>query len=149
MKNIAVAIEFDEELDDIISFTTDLVSGKDTTVHVVHAYQSHSELAEYAPHLVDSIHEYEEELHKQAETVRGIVSRLTARNVKAHGYMKPIDRNIAHSIMEFAEKEEAELIVMGSHHPGRVERLLLGSVSEDIVRHSSIPVAVVPRNKRD
>jgi nucleotide-binding universal stress UspA family protein len=37
----------------------------------------------------------------------------------------------------------ADVIVVGSHGRGAIERLLLGSVSEQVVRHAPCPVLVV------
>lgn len=47
------------------------------------------------------------------------------------------------SIVAAAEAERAELIVVGSHGRGGVGRLLMGSVSEYVVRHAACPVLVV------
>ncbi len=42
-----------------------------------------------------------------------------------------------------AEEIGADVIVVGSHGRGAIERLLLGSVSEQVVRHAPCPVLVV------
>jgi nucleotide-binding universal stress UspA family protein len=48
-----------------------------------------------------------------------------------------------------AEKEGAELIVMGSRGLGCIRRALMGSVSDSIVHHAHCPVLVVrPEKKR-
>jgi nucleotide-binding universal stress UspA family protein len=44
-----------------------------------------------------------------------------------------------------AERWGADLIVAGRHNRGPVERLLLGSVSEAIVRAADLPVLLVRR----
>lgn len=49
----------------------------------------------------------------------------------------------ASKIVEGARSWRADLIVIGSHGRGGVERLLLGSVAESVVRHASCPVLVV------
>ena len=49
----------------------------------------------------------------------------------------------ATKIVEAAKNWPADLIVIGSHGRGGVERLLLGSVAESVVRHASCPVLVV------
>jgi len=49
----------------------------------------------------------------------------------------------ATKIVEGAKSWPADLIVIGSHGRGGVERLLLGSVAESVVRHASCPVLVV------
>ncbi|MFC7153908.1 universal stress protein [Halomarina halobia] len=49
----------------------------------------------------------------------------------------------AATIVDYAEKNGVDGIVMGSHGRRGVSRLLLGSVAEAVVRHSSVPVTVV------
>ncbi len=47
-------------------------------------------------------------------------------------------------IIKTAEKWEADLIVLGTHGRTGLMHLLVGSVSESIIRHSKIPVMVFP-----
>jgi len=43
-------------------------------------------------------------------------------------------------IVEYAEQEGIDLIVMGTHGRTGVSRLLMGSVAENVVRHAPCPV---------
>ena len=43
-------------------------------------------------------------------------------------------------IVEFAKLKDADLIVMGTHGATGMERLLMGSVAEGVVRRSPVPV---------
>lgn len=45
-------------------------------------------------------------------------------------------------IVEYAEDEDVDHIVMGSHGRQGVSRVLLGSVAETVVRRSPVPVTV-------
>ena len=47
-------------------------------------------------------------------------------------------------ILKTAESFEADLIVIGTHGRTGLQHLLMGSVAESVVRHSKIPVMVVP-----
>ena len=49
----------------------------------------------------------------------------------------------AEKIIEEAEKWGADLIVMGSRGLGGFSRLLLGSVSDAVIRYSKVPVVIV------
>ncbi len=51
--------------------------------------------------------------------------------------------NPGDQIVAAAEAEDADMIIVGSHGRGTVGRLLLGSVSEHVVRNASCPVLVV------
>ncbi len=53
----------------------------------------------------------------------------------------------ASAVVQFAERVGADLIAAGSHGYGRLEQLLLGSVSTGIVRNANCAVLVVPAGK--
>jgi nucleotide-binding universal stress UspA family protein len=54
-----------------------------------------------------------------------------------------------HTICRIAQEESCDLIVVGSHGYGRVERALLGSVSDYVVHHAQCPVLVVRQESLD
>lgn len=49
----------------------------------------------------------------------------------------------ASSILDYIEDGDFDLVVMGSHGRSLPARLLLGGVSEAVVRHSPVPVMLV------
>jgi nucleotide-binding universal stress UspA family protein len=48
------------------------------------------------------------------------------------------------TILEQAERQKADLLIVGSHGHGAVYRALLGSVSEGVLHRSKIPVLIIP-----
>ena len=55
----------------------------------------------------------------------------------------------AQEIVDCADEEEMDLVVMATHGRSGVSRLVLGSVAERVLRHAPVPVVVLrPANKR-
>jgi nucleotide-binding universal stress UspA family protein len=50
---------------------------------------------------------------------------------------------LAATILEQAEKHRSDVIVMGTHGRKGIQRLLLGSVAEDVLRRAHIPVVTI------
>jgi len=55
--------------------------------------------------------------------------------------------NAKFDIIDKAEKEEASYIVVGTHGRTGLSHMVIGSTAEYIVRHSSVPVLVIPIKK--
>jgi nucleotide-binding universal stress UspA family protein len=51
------------------------------------------------------------------------------------------------AICDYADHHGVDLIVIGTHGRTSVNRLLIGSVAEKVVRHATCPVLVVPHGK--
>lgn len=69
------------------------------------------------------------------------VSRLTAATVDMQCFVRA--GHPAAEIVAFADEEEADLIVMGTHGRGLVGHLVMGSVAEKVVRTAHCPVLTV------
>ena len=57
--------------------------------------------------------------------------------------------SIYREILRQADRVSADLIVMGTHGRSGFERLLIGSVTEKVLRRASVPVLSVPRREPD
>jgi nucleotide-binding universal stress UspA family protein len=55
--------------------------------------------------------------------------------------------NAKYDIIDKAEKDEATYIVVGTHGRTGLSHIVIGSTAEYIVRHSLVPVLVVPIKK--
>lgn len=53
----------------------------------------------------------------------------------------------ANGIIECAINFNADLIVMGTHQRTGIDKWFLGNVADDVIKHSEIPVLVVPLKK--
>jgi len=79
---------------------------------------------------------------KWAKTVvDGVKKKAEAKGVKAEGFVREAEAYEA--ITSLAKEQGATLVVMGSHGRTGLRRLLMGSVTEKVIGHTSIPVLVV------
>jgi nucleotide-binding universal stress UspA family protein len=72
------------------------------------------------------------------------VSALVAAGVQARALM--VQGVTAAGILQHAVRLPAELVVLGSHGHSKLRELLLGSVTQEVLRHATVPVVVVPAN---
>ncbi len=54
----------------------------------------------------------------------------------------------ADKILEVAKSIKADIIIIGSHSQKWLENIIMGSVSEKVLRLSSIPLYIIPTKKR-
>ena len=76
-----------------------------------------------------------------AEYVDEHAARLIDRGIPATGHVVT-DREPAAGILHFAEQSGADLIAMCTHGRGGVSRMVLGSVTDKVIRGAQIPILV-------
>jgi nucleotide-binding universal stress UspA family protein len=84
---------------------------------------------------------FEEDLRADAR------EQLQSALVEAEVAARPMvvgDTSPARALHHVAEKEDAQLLVVGSTHRGQVGRVLAGGVTAGVLHHAPCPVAVAP-----
>lgn len=56
--------------------------------------------------------------------------------------------DFAQMILETAKEMKADCIVMGSHSQKWLENIVMGSVTEDVLRKTTIPLYIIPTKKQ-
>jgi nucleotide-binding universal stress UspA family protein len=84
-------------------------------------------------------------LNVQQEVSDRILSR-TAKKYSGTGTLTQFNEygSTGEGIISCSKEFKADMIIIGTHHRSGLDRLLMGSIAEFIVRHSEIPVLVVP-----
>ncbi len=88
----------------------------------------------YFPELEDQVRQARQFVSRASSTLNGHHFRVTS--TVAEGFAKDI-------IIDEAQEWHADLIVLGSHGRKGLDRLLLGSVSEAVMRHAPCSVLIV------
>ena len=137
LKRILTPTDGSETAKAAIRFATDIAIAEDAEVEVlgvVHALQF-GDATTYDP-----TPEIEAEMRTAVDAE---VTQLKAAGVRASGKTIPGDQ-IFKTITDTAAKDGADLIVMGTHGRSGLSRMIIGSVADRVVRHSSVPVVLVP-----
>jgi nucleotide-binding universal stress UspA family protein len=97
----------------------------------------------FLPHAVQFDRDFLEARTDAAKRdLAGVIEDLEAR-VPGRGPVRvliEVHATPARGILELADENDADLIVMGTHGRGAAARVVLGSVSDKVVRAASIPV---------
>lgn len=125
------------QMDPVVDHAGTLAGVHDATLHVVHVVNTAS-LNELP---VESTWEglskaLQEEGRETLNDVQRRVDDVTVETALLEG-------SPASEIVSYADTNDCDLIVMGTHGRSGVDRLLLGSVAERIVRKASVPVMTI------
>ena len=141
-ERILVPTDGSEGVERALQHAVDLAVVHGATVHALYVVNS----ASYAGMPMESSWEgIDEMLRADAEDAVSMVEAL------GDDYDVPVETAIldgspSKEIVRYAEGEDCDLVVMGTHGRGGIDRLLLGSVAEKVVRSSSVPVLTVRVN---
>lgn len=138
-ERILVPTDGSDGVERAVRHAVDLAHAHGATLHALYVVNT----AGYAGLPMDASYEgVDEMLRADAEEAVGIVEAV------ADDYDVPIETAIiegspSREIVRYAEREGCDLVVMGTHGRGGIDRLLLGSVAEKVVRGSNVPVLTV------
>ena len=139
LRRILVATDVAESAERALACAVQLARRHGAELVLVHVYMDLPAYPEITAGQVEAIYEeqrawIEAALERRARAARG--EGLLARAVLRTG-------PAASTIAETAKDEGADLLVVGTHGRSGLDRLILGSVAERVVRLASCPVLVV------
>ena len=154
MKNILIALDFDPTAQKVAEIGFTLGENKDASITLLHVIADPSY---YASTVYDPIMGFGgyanlnllspdiiNELKKESlEFLEKSKQHLGGENIKT--LVK--EGSIAETILQVAEELNADIIVMGSHSKRWLENMLMGSITEYVLHHSSVPLLIIPTKK--
>ncbi|RBI60603.1 universal stress protein [halophilic archaeon] len=130
-----------------VEMALDLAEAHDAALHVLFIVDqpvSVSGMGEGFAGLDDLLDALEERGH---QATKAIVEQAQERNIETTAAVR---RGNPHDdILTYTNEHDIDVIVMGTHGRTGVKRALLGSVTENVVRHSEIPVLTVHREPEE
>ncbi len=93
----------------------------------------------------------EEESKKVTSRVKDIIRKIEeekgTESKEIQVTTETIEGNAADVILKVSENEDIDLIVIASSGKHMLDRFLLGSVTEKTVRHTKVPILVIPNDE--
>jgi nucleotide-binding universal stress UspA family protein len=80
---------------------------------------------------------------READDYLAVVQRRIQVDVQAEIKIKAIEGLVAENILDYAEFENADVIVMATHGRSGVGRWVFGSIAERVLRASNCPVLLI------
>ena len=143
---ILVCSDFSEVGNRAVELAFGLAFGSQTKVHVVHVLDTPTVPNPMYAHYVSQAGWEPDAFQQATAEARRALEALVPGEVAGLGvgveFHTPAG-NPAEEIMRLAEELDAEVIVMGTHGRTGLERFLLGSVTERVVRMASCAVMVI------
>ena len=142
-EKILIATDGSEYTKNAVDYGIDLAKNtgaKLLTIYVV-------DTAAFASIPMDAAWESMYELLRQEgdAAIKYVVDKAKAEGLEAEGNL--IEGHPADEIIKYSEKNSVSIIIMGTLGKSGLDRFLLGSVAEKVVRNSKIPVLVVHAKK--
>lgn len=142
MKNILVAVDFSKATDRILQATANLAKAVEARVTLINVAPREPDILGQQLTRKVVTEPVPEDVRERYDELMACAKRLQDADVTVSPLLVRGDR--VRTVMREVEREEADLIVMGSHGRGALYRRIMGSVSEGVLREAKCPVLIVP-----
>lgn len=145
IKNILWATDFSGESMMALAYANYLAGRFGAGIKALHV------VPDFAPTLFESrgvvVAELMERQEKSRERALKKLQRLSDKNEIKFSKVVVETGSAGRKIAEVAEKEKCQLIAIGRKGLSALEKILLGSVANQVLRRSRVPVLVVPKKR--
>ncbi len=138
---ILVPIDFSERSITVLRYAVYVAGKFEAELNVIFVVEDLSSMFEFSvPHISSDIQE-EEMKRGAAKKMEDFLNENLNSSVASKS--KVLIGHVVEEIIRFAEAEGIDLIIMGTHGYKGLERMLLGSVVEKVLRLSPCPVLTI------
>lgn len=141
VEQIVVPVDFHQHTDDLVAFASSIAKKLGAKITFLHVSEHIAEMARYTEDYPTSFAAVDEEIFGYA---RKKMDDLIAKvKLECPGCIGEVLRgDVADGIVEFVKDKSNCLIVMGTHGAKGIEKIMLGSVAERVLKRAACPILV-------
>lgn len=143
---ILVAVDFSTALQPVVEQARKLGKAHNARIWLLHVAEPNPELAGFQAASKEVRDYVARKFHQEHRQLQDIAAGLRNAGVDCSAHL--VQGLTVDTILDEAKKFGADTLMVGSHGKGAVTRLLVGSTSEGLLKHSPLPVIVVPTHGR-
>lgn len=142
MELLLVPIDFSAGTEKVLATALDLAKATGAAIRLLHVAPPDPDFVPYdaGPAVVRD--QVARDLRAEHRSLQRAAAKLNESGIQTSARM--VMGPFVETIVEQADQTLANMIVIGSHGHGALFRMVLGSVSEGVVRQTDCPVLVVP-----
>lgn len=144
---ILVAVDLSTSTEKILKTVEIIAEALSAKVWLLHVAEPEPDFVGWEPGPQTVRDSQAEAFHDQHRHIQKIADKLREKGIDTTALL--IQGATADKILEEASKTKASMIVVGSHGRGKAYQLIVGSVSDLVLRKSECPVLVVPTHDRN
>ncbi len=144
-KHIIIAVDLSEANTGIIKEALDFANQMQAKVSLVSIISMYVDYLHSDMSLLPT--QWEEIYDAQKKHAVKELTKIKEANNSLEIHIHTAIGNPKFDIISYAEETKADYIVMGTHGRTGLVHMMLGSTAEYVVRHSTIPVLIVPQKK--
>lgn len=139
---LLVAVDLSEPTELIVKKAEELAQEMSAEIWILHSAEPAPDVLEFRADPLAARQSLAEKFHREHRQIQEIAKRLRDEGLNATALL--VHGPTVEMILKEASELEVDMIIVGSHGRSAVFQLLLGGVSEGILRKSRCPVLVVP-----
>jgi len=142
MKEIVAALDFSPVTAHVLDTARTLARALSAHLHLVHVVGPEPDFIGYEVGPQSVRDRLAQKYHMEHRQIQELADALRADGFEATGLL--VQGPTVEKIVELAARVGTGLVIVGSHGHGALRRVLLGSVSEGLVRENRFSVLIVP-----
>jgi nucleotide-binding universal stress UspA family protein len=155
-KKVLIALDFNSNAYKIAETGTEIAKAMNAEITLLHVVENEVYYTTFMTSPITGIFDFDNATFYQYMNSNGLNEAATYYLEKIKKHLKDdkiiiqVDNgDFASIILKNAKHLNADLIIMGSHSQKWLEKILVGSTTQDVLNQSKIPLLIIPTKKHD